>query len=288
MGKDTLAQVFREQGQVQAFSTVGLRMRLAAVESMFLAAWDPTGGLVGVARWFTDGLTLRMVVVTAALAVTAAGTPDVAVRRERSIVANWYRENRGEPLAVLFLAVWTAGAVVLLYLSFLSPVHAMSARYLAASWPLLAFVPVIILRVVSRGVTVLTLAYGLIVLLPADVEVIRQAGAQRPFGALFGPEKRVVMDNLARGILPRAVDLLADQTQVYAAWQEDLLRTPDAWLRALRPGDVVISAAPYQPYHVHDLLERVRTRYPVELFLSPFPTPGFIFVLRGAPTSDPH
>jgi Dolichyl-phosphate-mannose-protein mannosyltransferase len=291
MGEGVLAKVFRQQEQSRAFPSTGLAERMAVVVTTFRQAWDPTDSLVRAADKLTAGkLPVRIAVAVAALSVAAAVMLDAGLRRQRSVVASWYHESRGGPLAVLFLALWTTSVVVALYLSAASAGHAMGARYLAMSWPLLAFLPVTTLRVVPRGAAPLVLAYGLLLLLPADLETLWSARPARPAAAVFGPGRQVVLDNPARGILPRAVDLMADEARVYAAWQVDLLRSPEPWLSPLHSGDAVISVALHQagPYRLNDLLARITARHPVEALRSPVRPPGLTYILGGAPIWGPR
>lgn len=172
----------------------------------------------------------------AVLAAAAAALMPVVRERYRKVLA----AIGPDALSVLFVLVFNAGALVFLYLTFRSPEHAMRARYLAMVWPFMAFVPVLLTR---RWDAWPALALAALLLLPTS--------AVDAFGARTAPSdgrvaiegaRRVVTDNLARGILPGFLLMVPDGAEVYAASQ-DTLAASDGWMTGLEVGDVLISKA---------------------------------------------
>lgn len=196
----------------------------------------------------------RTGLVIAALVAAAA---DALARRRRSLLARWLETFDADTASLLFCLLWVLGGTVALYLSFRSPGHAMGARYLATSYPLLAFVPVLLFRYAPNGSVVLTLAFCAVFMLVPDARIMRSPRpAVSPDAAFVGAGSRVVVDDLARGIAPRLLVRTDDEAQVYAAWHEDVLASAGAWAVRLRPGDVVATSPAYQPgaYGREDLL----------------------------------
>jgi hypothetical protein len=166
----------------------------------------------------------------------------VMVRRSR--VAGYAFGERS--VVYFFLAM--AGANAVLYLSGVSPRHAMAARYLAMIWPFLAFLPVLVVNRISGPRTPLML------LLVAAMAGSDLAGVQRSVArwrALPEPQRTfeqaptVVIDNVARGVLLPIVWHVPDECPVLAAPESRLLEDDASRLAGLEAGTVVVTVALY-------------------------------------------
>lgn len=146
----------------------------------------------------------------------------------------------------LFFA-WMGGISILLYLTFVSPVHAMTARHMSAVWPFFPFLPVLLLRKFPARTRYRVLwGVGTAVFLSSVVMVWQGAQPENDVSvpvAFTG--KNVVIDGVYQGILPRIfLDLPAD-ARIFVATQEELLADPDAWLAPLGVNGVYISETSY-------------------------------------------
>lgn len=210
----------------------GTKVPLAEVPARALRAFVPGG--------------TRAPLVLAAVTV-AAVTILLARSASRRAVSRRLRRAPRTGLSALFFLAWTLGTVVFLYLTFLSPEHAIGARHLAVVWPFLAFVPFFAFRLLSpRAGWWLTLLFCVLVLLPESVAVARPwifvPGAS-------GPEtvraREVVFDNPARGVLTRLLFHVTDTARIFVDTQLELLRQPTRWADSLHAGALYVSQIDY-------------------------------------------
>lgn len=142
--------------------------------------------------------------------------------------------------------VWLATAHAALFLSFVSPASGMDFKHLSALWPFAAFVPVLVVRSLPGRVRVPLGAVGAAALTTAaTIAALGQfpAPGQTPPRQLERAE-RLVLDNVARGVLPRIVWRLPDDARVFAAHQRHLLAHREAWLNELGPGTLYVGGLP--------------------------------------------
>jgi len=142
--------------------------------------------------------------------------------------------------------VWLAAAHTALFLSFVSPPSGMDFKHLSALWPFAAFVPVLVVGSLPGRVRVPLGAVGAAALTTAaTIAALGQfpAAGQTPPRQLERTE-RLVLDNVARGVLPRIVWPLPDDARVFAADQRHLLGHPGAWLNELGPGTLYVGGLP--------------------------------------------
>ena len=164
-----------------------------------------------------------------------------------SRVRRFAQELKPSELGIGLFFAWMSGVSILLYLTFVSPVHAMTARHMSAVWPFFPFLPVLLLRKFPVGTRYrVLLGLATAVFISAVVMVwqgVQSADATLPPFAFAG--KNVVVDGVYQGILPRIFwDLPAD-ANIFVATQEELLADPDAWLSQLGENDVYISETSY-------------------------------------------
>jgi hypothetical protein len=209
----------REQAQAQVFSAAGaaaraLEVALSLARSM-LPATPGTPGLVVFAS---------LLVVGGAIAwVRAAGNRDRATRtRLRSVLA---------------LLAWVTGCIAVLYVTFLSPEHAMGPKYLSMTWPLLMFVPVALVWLLTAqqgdapaprrsARTVVSVSMCAWMLLYAGAQAVATARGNGPVprqAELLAGAQAVLVDSVARGVLPRVIWDLSPDTEVLAAPQDAIL-----------------------------------------------------------------
>lgn len=148
----------------------------------------------------------------------------------------------------LFFA-WISGISVLLYLTFVSPIHAMTARHMSAVWPFFPFAAVLLLRkyqVQTRYRALLLLGTAVFLSTIFSVWQGVQAGQMASFQEQTDSHiAHVVVDGVYQGIFPRIFLQLPNDTLVFAATQTELLAEPEAWLPRLNENDVYISELSY-------------------------------------------
>jgi len=148
---------------------------------------------------------------------------------------------RGLFIAYFLLAI--GGETVTLYVTFQSPRYAMMARYLAAVWPFMAFVPVLLGRLLGRTGVIIVLLYGLIVVLPAGQQQVLSHKQLNPDPVpTLAKAPAVVVTTLDRGDLPRITWFIPPDTPVFAAEPAQLVRDQGRWLTRLQRGDIFVLA----------------------------------------------
>lgn len=174
--------------------------------------------------------------LAALLAITAAPAPRGRTQPFRT----------GRTFLALFggLATVTVG----LYLFSISPRHAMGPQYLAMVWPFLACLGVLAVRRLPRFRMRGALALFTLMIASGTWSVHSQTtrwSRMADPGQLLATAPGVVIDNVARGLLPCLVWHIPDDTPVYAAPQDVLLADPSAWVGALAPGTLYLSEPTY-------------------------------------------
>jgi hypothetical protein len=225
---DFWLSIARQRSAALAFAAAEIPGRLAQVAYTF-------GGFAA------HGAAARAIVACAALAVIGATAAVVfGARRTRLSL----RER-----TVLALLAWLATVIVALYLAQVSPWHAMGPRYLSVVWPLLAFVPVWLFRALPPRAAGGVLAALCLVAAAGTGALVWRAHAARaaapPQHALLAGADRVLVDSIARGVLPRVIPDLADASQVYAAPQAHMLAAPDEWAGAADVTSIYVSSGDY-------------------------------------------
>ncbi len=146
--------------------------------------------------------------------------------------------------------VWVmVGALLvldLLYVGFISPAHAMGAKYLAPVWPLLAIVVAAIARVLPPRRVVAAGLCGF--MLASTVSYIRDLrGREARAYAAAAPvraARQVIIDNPARGVLFPLLSAMSAGQEVFVASQSDLLAERDGWLSSSATGPLLYATNP--------------------------------------------
>lgn len=176
------------------------------------------------------------------------------------------KERAGYEMGLFF--AWMGGISIVLYLTFVSPVHAMTARHMSAVWPFFPFLPVLLLRKFSAQTRYRVLwGVGTAVFLSSVVMVWQSV---QPTDEVLDPVafagENVVTDGVYQGILPRIFLDLPAETRIFVATQAELLADPDAWLPQLRENDVYISETSYDNTIANrdQILALLATRFQVQ------------------------
>jgi len=215
-----------------AFSSGSLSLRLKSVGYAFASfAWGWR-----VITW-PFVLSLAMVAVAPLIVRVRAGRP--AEPRRRMPRFAW---------SILFVGGWCAVIAVGLYLGFVSPLTAMGPRYLSFLWPAMALLVALVYRLGLRAddrwmaaLCALQFAYGALDVQRAGAEQAGLAGMQ----PIMDKCDVVVLDNVARGILPTIVWHLDPDKPVFAARQSRLLADVDAWRARFTERSVLVSEMLY-------------------------------------------
>jgi hypothetical protein len=187
-------------------------------------------------------------------------------------------------MALVFAGLAAAHAV--LFLSFLSPVGAMDFKHLSSVWPFAAFVPVLAIGALPRRARVPAGVVGGTLLAAAGaIAALGHYPASGPTPALERANA-VLIDNVARGVLPRVVWRLSDDTRVFAADQRHLLANPRDWLDELDRGDIVVGGLPASdprygnsPALGRRVAAAISERHRLRALPDPL-EPGFVFGLQ--------
>jgi hypothetical protein len=147
-------------------------------------------------------------------------------------------------LAIFFFGFWLSVIIVGLYLAFISPQHAMRPKYLSMVWPFLAFLPVFMIRSWPRFKIHLMMFFFVCPALLTTAAFI-DLGRERPRSLSLDRADRVLIDNLARGILPRIIIHIPDDTPIFVAPQSTLVDRPQDWLGNLTGQSVYVSHLAY-------------------------------------------
>lgn len=163
-------------------------------------------------------------------------------------VRPFVRANNLPGLEVGLFLAWMSGVSILLYLTFVSPAHAMSARHMSAVWPFFPFLPVLLLRKFPAR-TRYRVLWGVAAAVSLSALVMVWRGVQ-PENVAHDPAafagKNVVADGVYQGIVPRIFLALPADAHIFVATQEELLADPAAWLPQLGQNDVYISDSSYE------------------------------------------
>jgi hypothetical protein len=236
---------FRRYGSGDPFVLGELKTRLNAVVAT----------LTGFAVYGTLFKALSLVVVAAGLVW---------------VIAIWLRMPRASRTSgidpaiapVGFFLLWTGVGIIGLYLAFRSPSHAMGPKYLSPVWPFMAFIPVLVARQLRATSLRLPAAVALVIAgfgVAAVVHSIELERAMTNSSPVLEAHSRMVINNVQAAVLPRVIWHVPDDTLVFAAKTEELLRNPAAWLDQLAGGALYISIPDYestveQRREVHRLL----------------------------------
>jgi hypothetical protein len=188
-----------------------------------------------------------------------------------------------------FLGVWIMLVTIALYLIGVTPAHAMSYRYLATMWPLLAVAAGIVFAGPAararNGRGVLLIAFTCTIALISGIGAaylqwhnLELDPAAPRAHELLRTGRRFVIDNVGRGHWPRPMWRIADDAQVIVAAPNDLLRRPAAWRTQLEPGALYISPAKSAAAAREKIVRLLRETHEVE-FVAHVHAIGDVFII---------
>jgi hypothetical protein len=199
-------------------------------------------------------------------------------------------DTTGVVPALVLLGGMAAG-VFGMYLSFRSPSYAMHDRYLAPLWVLLAFVPVLLARLlIGRSRYVVVALFVALVMLPASLGRLHTLRNSSPNpGPTLQAAGRIVIDGPNRGDASRLLFWIPDKTPVFLAWQSQLRQHPGAWLPELRPRDLYLTLRFYggnSPASLAAVERLIGTRFALRARHDGLRGVGRMFVLSDKTTSS--
>jgi hypothetical protein len=248
----------RHQVQTQAFQYKDIIPRIKSVSSTLLS-------------FFVYGKPFKYILLMLLLIISIYVL--IAYYRNNLGLIDYVFKIKFDGFYILYFFLWMAGATILLYLTFLSPRHAMGGRYLSMAWPFCAFIPVFLLRFCRKFRALLTVffCFGLLLFGSASVLHPNYVNNGRPDpSALLKSSDMIVVDNVARGILPRIFWHVPDDKLIFAANQDYLLNHQDLWLSYLNNSEsIYISELSYgntgkQQQKMLDLISQEYEIVPIE------------------------
>ncbi|MBN1674483.1 MAG: glycosyltransferase family 39 protein [Kiritimatiellae bacterium] len=222
----------RQQGQSRGMDLIAVFSRFERI-------------LLALARFFVYGKRFKIAFV----AVVAVLLPAVAVARGLLSRSQRAAGNAWRQTGILWFLLPIGAATFLLYVLGVSPRHAMGGRYLTAIWPFFAFVPVLLIRRLGRGRTTAATLLSLNTLFFATVAVVRPVYQQRGIPeptALLSRFDKLIVDNIARGVLPRILLHLSEEQIVLAGTQDFLFANAGLWLPGLDTSTAYVSELSYR------------------------------------------
>ena len=173
--------------------------------------------------------------------------------------ASFYLKNRSrlqkrlQPInrsgkELLWFFLWLFGWTIGLYLTFISPIHAMMPRHMGAIWPFYALLPVFLARLWPRQQNRLLLTISGIVLLSGilfTIQTIRTNQQMPDNTAVLAGAGGILIDTVERGIAPHFYWPIPDETAVFIAPQAELPALQSAWLSQLPDGAIYINDLSY-------------------------------------------
>ncbi|MBN2328295.1 MAG: glycosyltransferase family 39 protein [Candidatus Omnitrophica bacterium] len=141
----------------------------------------------------------------------------------------WIAE-RAREFPLYFFLIWTTSATAALYLSFLSPAHAMTSRYLCMTWPFMACAAASLLRASPRSTPLVSWALAFFLIYASattnvDLERVTAPNAN-PVKTLRQAEA-VLIDMPLRGFLLPTVFPMKDEQWLFAGRQNEILENRD-------------------------------------------------------------
>jgi len=210
----------RSQEQAQSFLINALYARIDASIRAFFMVFAPL---------FNEGTSRLFRYITYVIFVGLAFalvTSIVDIARQEHFRLTKFRGVQWLPTIVTIL---TWGAIVLLYLSFISPAHAMDARYLMLVTPVLFVSIGQLIDYIIRRYKFAPLLIGFLVVWQLGNGIIYTVKYALQDGQKAAPSDLqtltpLVLDSTARGILPTILWHVNSERAIYAGSQDELLQ----------------------------------------------------------------
>jgi len=211
----------------------------------------------------------------------------LAFVRNRQRITTTLKQVDWTGYEALLLCLWLGGLSILMYLTFLSPIHAMTSRHMSAVWPFYAFLPVFLFRVLKAkwrrpqnivaGLAITMIVFGILSTWQANNQMQSQVTGLD----ILEAAPAILVDTVHRGVLPQLLIHVPPDTRIYAAWQHSLLEQPEDWLSQLPDGALYLSEGAYgntaeNQEQILSLLAQDFTLQPIE---SSIPGMGNVYLL---------
>lgn len=168
--------------------------------------------------------------------------------KNRSRWQKWLQFVNSSGKEMLWLFLWLFGWTIGLYLTFISPIHAMMPRHMGAIWPFYALLPVFLARLWPQQQNRILLTISGIVLLSGilfTIQTIRTNQQMPDNTAVLAEAGSILIDTVERGIAPRLFWPIPDETAVFIAPQAELPALQSRWLDQLPDGSIYINDLEY-------------------------------------------
>jgi hypothetical protein len=191
----------------------------------------------------------------------------------------------------IWLVGWLGGISILMYLTFISPIHAMTSRHMSAVWPFYAFLAVFLVRAVGAkwqrarldhnlmaGLAVLIVLFGGLSVWQTN----RQAQSSLAGLDILEASPALLVDTVHRGVLPQLLIHVSPNKEIFAAWQPALLERPEAWLSELSDGSLYLSDGAYgnTAEGQDQILALLAESFDLKPVEAPIPGMGSVFLLE--------
>jgi len=167
----------------------------------------------------------------------------IALRRQGLKLFHDIRRADFSGLQILFFFFWIAGIQIVLYLTYVSPSHAMNPKYLSMAWPFFAFMPILILRLFRSHLAPLAILFCIAIAISGihGLRGFNDFTANQPDPtATLAKARAIVVDNVSMGYLPRVLCKAADEQMVFAMHPADILSRKELWLNRLDSTTIMI------------------------------------------------
>jgi 4-amino-4-deoxy-L-arabinose transferase-like glycosyltransferase len=217
--------------------------------------------------WHSLGLVFSFGIIILA----GGGWVAILMLKQPSIGLDFLKIIQAENMNGLFFFFWNFGITTILYIAFLSPIHAMGPKYLNIAWLFFGFIPVMLLRKLGSLRDLMTLLFCTVILLSSTASVIytiNQNKSNHDWAELLANSERVIIDNDARGILLPIIWEMPDNKLIFAASQNYLLNNQGAWLKNL-DNTAYISVVYYDSTleYQQDIISIIKQDHQAVLFL---------------------
>jgi uncharacterized membrane protein len=178
----------------------------------------------------------------------------LALIRNRQGLADGIKRMDWTGYQGLLIYLWLGGISILMYLTFISPIHAMTARHMSAVWPFYAFLAVFLIRFIRVTWQRSQLAHNIMVGLAIIMIIFGGLSIRQVNGKMRSRIEGVdnleaapviLVDTVHRGILPQLLIHVPSHKQIYADWQRSLIERPEDWLAQLPDGTLYLSEGAY-------------------------------------------
>lgn len=151
--------------------------------------------------------------------------------KDRKAFIQTFKAHDQRGYEAIYMSIWLSAITILLYLSLISPLNAMTPKHMSAIWPFLAFAPVILLRFLPQRSepTAQWVLAGIICLSGVASVYFGYVQKQADAPMIVEANAYLLIDNVHEGILPQAIVHIPDETLVYAADQAYLIEHLNSW-----------------------------------------------------------